>query len=725
MKIEKSFSIKIVLVCVVLITLIATCSFTAKAQPISFAPDQILVKFRSGADIANIHAINKTNTLKVISKINVHVVSIPPGQDIQKIIERFKKNRNVEYAEPDYIVRVDSAPNDPEFSKQWNLNNTGQTGGTLDADIDAPEAWNTDPGNPAVVIAILDTGIKSDHPDLMGKVVSPEMNFSDSLGTGDVYGHGTHVAGIAAASTNNGIGVAGVGYDCRLMNVKVINDGGKGNYSWIAEGIMYAADSGAKVINMSLGGPPSKTIEDAVNYAWGKNVVLVASAGNNNNTEIQYPAYCGNCIAVAATDYNDARASFSTYGDWVDVAAPGDNIYSTILPRVSKKSTIYYGYMSGTSMSAPHVAGLAGLIWSKGYTTNNEVRCQILGTADRINGTGLYWVWGRINAQRAVTETADVNDVAIIGVSAPDLAVKDIPINVDVTVQNQGTHDETGITVNLTDAISQTISLAPGVSTIINFSWTSNTSGGHILTASVSSSSDVDMADNSEQFTITVVDDLSNVMHVGKVDMSWVTRQVGKNIYVRAQAAVTVNNSSNTSVDTATVNGHWAIATTNTSTGVTNSNGVAILLSDEVRNPASGTTFKFWVDDVTKDGWVYDKPADPLVSTIIYSKAAPPLIDEYATALGDAYPSPSNPDVWIPFTLSNMESVTVRIHDAIGRLIRTLELGEKPSGAYLSRDKAVYWDGCNETGEKVASGIYFYTIQAGDFTATKKLVITK
>jgi thermitase len=729
MKIRKSFSIKMALVCIVLITLIAICSFTAKAQPISFAQDKILVKFKSGADIANIHAINKTSTLKVIFKINVHVVSIPTGQDIQKMIERFKKNRNVEYAEPDYIVTVDAIPNDLEFSKQWNLNNTGQTGGKSDADIDAPEAWNTQTGDSRIVIAILDTGIKKTHPDLAGKVIN-EINFSDS-GTSDnaddVYGHGTHVAGIAAAVTNNGIGVAGVGYKCSLMNVKVINDIGKGYYDWIANGMIYAAKNGAKVINMSLGGPPSKTIEDAVNYAWDYGVVVVASAGNNNNTEIQYPAYCGNCIAVAATDDNDARASFSTYGDWVDVAAPGDTIYSTIIPRVSKKTTTYYGYMSGTSMSAPHVAGLAGLIWSTGlYTTNNQVRCQILGTADRIAGTGTYWVWGRINAQRAITETVNINDVAVIGVSAPNTATKGTPVDVYVTVQNQGTYDESSVTVSLTDATSPPVNLAPGATTVIHFSWSSSIVGDHTLTASISASKDDDMADNSQEFTIAVVDS-GNVMHVDNVDMSWKVRNVGKNIYVHAEAKVTVCDSSNppVPVDNATVNGHWVIATTNTSTGTTDK-GVAILLSDEVRNPASGTTtFRFVVDDVAKEGWVYDKPADPLVSQIVYTKAAPPLNEEYATALGDAYPNPCNPDVWIPFTLSKAENVVVKIYSADGLLVRTLNLGQKLPGHYLASEKAAYWDGRNEANEQVSSGLYFYTIQAGDFIATKKMIIQR
>jgi hypothetical protein len=200
--------------------------------------------------------------------------------------------------------------------------------------------------------------------------------------------------------TNNGIGVAGLGHTSTIMNVKVLDDNGMGAYSWIVSGVIWATDHGAEIINMSLGAPyDSSALEDAINYAWSKGVVVVAAAGNNGDTAPMYPAHYANCIAVAATDASDARTAWSNYGDWVDVAAPGLSVYSTL-----KNSS--YGYKSGTSMAAPHVAGLAALLFTTVSDTNgdgklnDEVRSRIEATCDDIGISGIGY--GRINAAQAV-----------------------------------------------------------------------------------------------------------------------------------------------------------------------------------------------------------------------------------------------------------------------------------------------------------------------------------
>ena len=337
---------------------------------VEMVPGEILVKFNAGADVRNIHAANGTRTLEVIPRINVHVVGLGHGVDPIAAVERFNKNPNVEYAEVNglyYVIHTSgvSVPNDTYFdSDQWNMYS-----------INATSAWYVTKGSNTVKIAILDTGIQSNHEDLSGKVVLSK-NYSKSRTLQDKYGHGTHVAGIAAAATNNGKGVAGVGYNCSLMNVKVLNDKGSGTWSGIANGIIWAADNGAKVINMSLGGyTGSSTLENAVNYAWGKGVVVVAAAGNEETNTPLYPAYYGNVIAVAATDFLDELAYFSTFGNWVDVAAPGDFIPSTYpLPYPYN-----YVYLSGTSMASPHVAGLACLLASQGRSRDN-IRAAIENT---------------------------------------------------------------------------------------------------------------------------------------------------------------------------------------------------------------------------------------------------------------------------------------------------------------------------------------------------------
>lgn len=381
---------------------------------------EVLVKFKSGTPQAVADeqiARNGARTVDRIRALDVLVLSVPKNQE-QRIISALSKNPNVEYAEPNYRGFATSVPDDPHFgSYQWNLENTGQTivnqAGTVDADIDGPAAWDTATGRtPAgpVRVAVLDSGIDQDHEDLSQKIVA-QRNFTsaDTSDAEDRWGHGTHVAGIIGATTNNGVGVAGGCPDCALMNGKVLNDDLNGSYSWYASGITWAADNGAKVINLSAGGSsPSKTLERAVNYAWSKGAVFVAAAGNSGGTKRLYPAYYQHAVAVAATDNRDQKASFSTYGTWVDVAAPGVNVFSTTPNHPFKNETINgrsrdYDYGSGTSMSSPMAAGVAALVWSTPYgTSNSSVRARMEATADKIPGTGTYWSAGRVNAAGAV-----------------------------------------------------------------------------------------------------------------------------------------------------------------------------------------------------------------------------------------------------------------------------------------------------------------------------------
>lgn len=296
--------------------------------------------------------------------------------------------------EPDLYDSSKVVPNDPDFNKQWAISK-----------IRAPEAWRVTSGDEHVIIAILDTGIAPNHEDLAGKVIG-EANFSDSPTSYDIYGHGTHIAGIIAATANNDLGITGLAYNCRLLNIKVADESGRFDNSALAQSIIWAVDHGARVINMSLfAAKPSSELEKAVNYAWSKGAVLVCAAGNKTDTKPTYPAYYANCIAVAATDDNDSIASWSGHGDWVHVAAPGADIYST-LPFQE------YGYKSGTSMATAYVSGLAGLLFTllqdengDGFI-NDEVRMAIENSLDRPGSveTGA----GRINAFAAVTQIYEV-----------------------------------------------------------------------------------------------------------------------------------------------------------------------------------------------------------------------------------------------------------------------------------------------------------------------------
>ena len=361
-----------------------------------FAPDRILVKFKPDTPRnvkAAVHQWHGGKVLDVIQELDVHVIQIPKNKVKEKVRD-YENEAFVEFAEPDYIAFAIFTPNDTYFGNQWGM-----------PKIQAPEAWDITRGSSTVTIAICDTGIDQDHEDLSGKIVA-STNFSGSATVNDMFGHGTHVAGIAAAVTNNSKGVAGVGFNSSLMNVKVLDDNGSGYYSWIASGIKYAADNGAKVINLSLGGYfSSNTLKNAVNYAWNKGCVLVAAAGNDGLSWPLYPAYYTNCIAVAATDKNDAKASWSNYGNsWVDVAAPGVDIYSTLPNHQNQIGIQNYGSLSGTSMATPHVSGVAALVWAttKYGTSNSVVRSRIQNTADQVGSMWSKYRIKRVNAFKAV-----------------------------------------------------------------------------------------------------------------------------------------------------------------------------------------------------------------------------------------------------------------------------------------------------------------------------------
>ena len=268
---------------------------------------------------------------------------------------------------------------DDQFAvKQWALTS-----------IQVDKLWQITTGGKEVLVAILDTGIDKKHEDLSGQIEA-EANFTDTPTTDDIKGHGTHIAGIIAAK-NNGIGIVGLAPDCRFLNVKVADDKGRCQVSSLVEGIIWAVDNGADVINISIEiKESSQDLEEAVNYAWNHGAVVIAAAGNSGSQTPVYPASYENCIAVTAVKENNSLAPLSNYGDWVDLAAPGFKIYST-LPGDS------YGFETGTSFATAHVSGIAALLFTIVTDTNGnghlndeviaiiEASCQETG----ISGVGL------------------------------------------------------------------------------------------------------------------------------------------------------------------------------------------------------------------------------------------------------------------------------------------------------------------------------------------------
>lgn len=380
---------------------------------------QLIVRFKNRIRRSNclkLHKENNAKLIKEIKEINIHVVTVP-NNELTSCLSKYASSQEVEFVEEDHLIQVEPITNATEFTSLGKLNESAIT--TNDpllerqwglANVNAQGAWELAHISPiSSRIAILDTGVNSNHKDLRGKVIH-HANFSRSETAEDVQGHGTHVAGIAAAVTNNGNGIAGMSYNsASIMNIKVLGDTGSGTVSNVAEGIIYAANQGADVINMSLGSQlGNETLRNAVNYAYNKGVLLVGAAGNNSSDIANYPAGYSQVLAVAATNQNNELAPFSNYGSWVEVAAPGQDILSTYLDNPTDSMT-GYRVGSGTSQAAPFISGLAGLIKATNpLLTNREIRSiiQRAGIQSVSEGTIRF---GRIDAMRAIQLTRNTS----------------------------------------------------------------------------------------------------------------------------------------------------------------------------------------------------------------------------------------------------------------------------------------------------------------------------
>lgn len=364
----------------------------------TYVAGELIVSYKRGtAESTENDAARKSEARAVenLEGLNAEVLSFPgikddrPGEAREAALRRVREDledaSGVAAVDYDYVREFSFTPTDPKFGTQWGFHKPG-----------FPTAWDkTRGGN--VKVAAVDSGIAAKHPDLAGKIAA-QRDFVGSTQDGvaqDDVGHGTHVAGTMAGATNNGIGVADGCPQCRLLVAKVGDSSGVTDRD-LVEGIRWSADNGAKVINLSLGGTGrSDALKNAVNYAYNKGAVVAAAAGNDGSNVVNYPAAYSNVIAIAATTRDDRHASFSNYGSWVDVAAPGVNILSTVPGG--------YDSYSGTSMASPHVSALAGLLAAQGRS-KAEIRSRIVSTATDLGAAGRdpYFGAGRINAARAV-----------------------------------------------------------------------------------------------------------------------------------------------------------------------------------------------------------------------------------------------------------------------------------------------------------------------------------
>src|SRR5215510_4289467 len=331
------------------------------------------------------------------------------AEPLGRLMKRLKQDPNIESVALDYVMRTMFVPNDPYYSTPYPTSHNGNIAQWAPQFVGAQQAWDTTLGDPSIIIAIVDTGIDPNNPDLAGKIVLTK-NFVKGEKELDLFGHGTHVAGIAAAKINNGEGVAGICGLCSLMSVKVLGANGSGLTSDVASGITYATDFGARVINLSLGSStPTTIIRDAVDYALNNNALPVVAMGNANTDHVGDLAYWYSALSVGAVDQRGAKASFSNFGLQTDVVAPGVAVLST-MPTYPVTLNTQYGYkmnydaLSGTSMATPVVAGLAGLLLSRNPSLTAS---QVKGMIESSGGDGasfnLTSGFGPVNAAQAVT----------------------------------------------------------------------------------------------------------------------------------------------------------------------------------------------------------------------------------------------------------------------------------------------------------------------------------
>jgi len=413
-----------------------------------YVSDEIIVKFKPGVPtekIAEVYQKEQIPQEKYTSPYaGFRVLKIPAGKTVEEMVYRFQKNPLVDYAEPNFIYCALWYPNDPYYQYQWHfddnhtINPGGATsnpyGGANGGGIRMEEAWPITMGSSAIKVAIIDTGVAYENygtykqaPDLTNTTFVAGYDFvNNDAHPNDDEGHGTHVAGTVAQSTNNTLGVAGIAFNTAIMPVKVLDRNGSGTDVWVSNGIHFAVDNGAKVINLSLGGPsPSTTLEEAVSYAYNHGVTVIAAAGNDGTNSIDYPAaYNAYVIAVGATRYDETRTSYSDYGSCLDLVAPGgdvnvdqnqDGYGDGVLQQTLGKACntpqydFVYCFMSGTSMSTPHVSGVAALILAQNPSfTPDQVRQRLQTTAEDKGDPGWdqYYGWGIVDAYKALAPIA-------------------------------------------------------------------------------------------------------------------------------------------------------------------------------------------------------------------------------------------------------------------------------------------------------------------------------
>ncbi|PWK13446.1 FlgD immunoglobulin-like domain containing protein [Tumebacillus permanentifrigoris] len=660
------------------------------ADPTTFTAGDLIVKYKPGTDatqIANKHAasVSKKNANLRLGKLKVNNAALK--QTYMDLV----RDPEVEYVQPNYKYSLSATSNDPNYSAQWSLPR-----------MHVPEAWGYSKGDSSMVIAVVDSGVRTDHPDLAASLLPGINTITNDSNVNDDNGHGTHVSGIAAGIIDNGVGISGVAGKAKILPIKAMNASGQGYDIDIAEGITWAADHGAKVINLSLGSPSfSQTTQDAINYAWSKGILIVAAAGNSNSAAAFYPAAGDHVLSVMATDENNARASFSNYGTTVDIAAPGTSIYATTYDGG-------YGYKQGTSMASPNVAGVAALVWNYRPTLTNAQLEKVLesSTIDLgAAGKDTTFGYGLINAYTAMTAVVDTTPIGltVTGVTPNPFN----PLGTNTSTISYSIAEPGNVTLKILDSnnnvvktVLNNVAVTTGTKT---GAWDGKNSAGQIVAEGVYSyvlSATDAWGNNSTPLTGTIkVDRTAPVLSAASITPS-VFVPTGSNT-----AAINYTLSENAKVTVGIYNSSNALVKAITTNAQQNAGANSVLWDGKT---AAGViandgnyTYKITVTDYVNLSGVAASGA------ISIDRFKPELTK--VTDTPDPFKVTGLTNSTISYTLSEDANVSVKIYNSTGSVVRTLQNALLPYGV-----KSVVWNGKNDAGALVDDGTYTYKINATD-----------
>lgn len=717
--------------------LILNCFPVSPVFSASAGANRVILKLSAGKSIDRILTKYKASIDEYLPELDAYLVRLQDGSSREDILYNMGKDTAIEYSQPNYEYSICFSSNDPDYSKQWGF-----------PKVRADLAKDLLPEKDYITVAVLDTGLYQAHPDLTGKNVSGYNAISSSDSTNDDNGHGTHVSGIISAAANNGTGIAGVASRSLIMPVKAADSSGIGCTINLSKGIVWAADHGARVINISMAGPNyDRLLQSAVDYAYNKGVTVVAAAGNSNSSKPYYPAALNHVIAVSAIGKSVSKAPFSNYGNYVDLAAPGADVYSTT-------SDGKFGYMSGTSMASAYVAGAAAYLLSAGgMLSPDDVEKSLTGSAYDIgySGKDVYYGYGLLDLYKAILPYSSGNSGNTPSQGGSDSNGPGSSGSNSGTQNNNGTGTDSNSQSSDTNSTTQqgTTPSPASASTLP-------------VIGNIESPTDMETISGTYEISGWFLDAQS----VSRLDIQIDGQVRGQAVYgaVRSDIAGKYPEYNNAncgfhfSLDTSSLtNGVHTLKINETSkTGVQNSlpqisfnvtnysaklgniiyylsedANVTIEIFDSLGNlvkvleqnapKQSGLNSSRWdgrdsSGNIVRDGvytykiTAFDKAglaSPPATGTITVERCNPEI-----TQVSDT-PDPINPrgaiTSTISFTLSENANVYINIYDSNGNLIKNLFSSSVTFGA----SKAV-WDGTNSSGSFVSSGTYTYKINASD-----------